>query len=212
MGVMGLLMNIKQRNDLVVKSLGTIYNEVYRFVGQYGLRRFMSQEEVEDMRSSCVLHMIPVIGKFNINKNAKLKTYVCTRSKWFLLDYIKKEWKIKKLETDYAVEKVASKVNEVFILSEKQAEKMFSSYSLTSDNVKELYAQMCDVGLFPNQELFNAMNKLSNKRIYVLLSFYVLNKSVKEISNQLGLSETSGWVYRMRKYCIEHLQEQLDNL
>ena len=103
MEAQGLSMNIKQRNNLVVQSLGTIYNEVYRFVGKYNLTRFMSQEEVEDMRSSCVLHMIPLISKYDANKKSSLKTYVCRRSKWFLLDYIKKEYKTSRQAYDFGV-------------------------------------------------------------------------------------------------------------
>lgn len=205
-------MDIKTRNRYVEEGLKYLDIELKKIIGRYNLRKYMYPEDIEDMRSDCIIEMIRYIEDFDPTRDVKLRTYLTPRIHGFFIDSLRKMSKIRNKESEYAVEKISQSVLDVFKLPQKQAETVFDSYNLTSENVKELYIDLYEQGVLPNQTLYQSMMELSDRRIYILLSFYILNKSIKEISDNLGFSVTSGWVYKMHRQCLSHLKEKLTTL
>ena len=59
-------------------------------------------------------------------------------------------------------------------------------------------------------EIIKILPQLSSTGLYVLLSYYILEKPIKEITEELGYSSRSGWVYKIREEALEKIKEQIN--
>jgi RNA polymerase sigma factor (sigma-70 family) len=197
------------REQLILQATRYIDKELSYTKVKYSLKRFMSKEDLEDMRSDCILEIIKYIQKFDPERGLQLQTYIMPRIRGFFVDFIRKDSRLKKLEEELIIERIEKEVTSILQLPISVVNNKLKNLHLPSSNIRELYIQLFDTGIFSNECLIENILKLSNKRAYIILSLYVLNKSVKEVSYELGFSPTSGWVYRIHKQCLEKLKEKL---
>lgn len=203
-------MKKKCRDKLIFDGIQIVNNICSVFINKYQLYNFMSKEDLEDLNQDCIIEMINVVNRFDTKRNLKLITYLTPRIQGFLKDQLKKLNKQKMLELPKLVnisEYLKHTINEVFSLNKQQLVLKIKELNLTNSKIKNI-----SIDISNNEytyEIFDSLFFLPNVRIYIILSYYILDKSIKEVSKELNFNPNTGWVYRMKREGIKELKRLL---
>jgi len=199
------------RKELILKGMKQVETVHSIFMHRYQLFKYMSKEDLADMKQDCIVEMIHAVDRFDPLKNVKLSTYLNPRIQGFFKDFLKKQTKQRALKQVEILEEsldfVCGEMEEVLSLNKEQAIVLLEQLNITSDNMEDLLIDISHN--VDSYEIFDSLTTLPDTRIYIILGYYVMNKSIKELSAELGFKPDTGWVYRMKREGIEKLQELL---
>jgi len=199
---------IKNREQLILDGLKQVEKVHSIFVYRYQLFKHMSKDDLADMRQDCVVEMIHAVDRFDPGKKVKLATYLNPRIQGFFKDALKKRTKQRALrQAEFAtvsVDFVCGEIDEVLALSKEQATVLLEKLNITNDIMEDMLVDISHN--VDSYEIFDSLASLPDTRIYIILGYYVMNKSIKELSAELGFKPDTGWVYRMKREGIEKLQ------
>lgn len=196
------------RNKLIEQSLETIDKELKFFSNKHYLYRFMSKEDIEDMRSECILNLINTIEKFNSNRDIKLNTYIIPRIKGFFKDYLNKMRKEKERKNEALINEISKKIDNLLKLDNNQIILYLKELHLSKDNIRDICMELPETEII-SSHIYDSLLELPDNLIYTIIGFYLLDKSIKEISYDLNISPNSGWIYRIKKQSIKYLRNRL---
>jgi RNA polymerase sigma factor (sigma-70 family) len=201
----------RNREKLILAGLKQVEKVHSIFVYRYQLFKRMSKDDLADMKQDCVVEMIHAVDRFDPSKNVKLSTYLNPRIQGFFKDALKKQTKqraLKQIEfIEESIDFICGEMDEVLSLNKEQAIILLEELNITNDNIEDL---LIDISHNANSyEVFDSLASLPDTRIYIILGYYVMDKSIKELSTELGFKPDTGWVYRMKREGIEKLQELL---
>ena len=202
----------KVRKDRILEGFELVKKLHNIYIHRYQLFRYMSKDDLEDIRQDCVVEMIHAVDRFDVSKNVKLTTYLNYRIQGFFKDVFKHYAKQRQLSNkdtlDISLDFVCKEINEILDLNKKQAFLYFSELNVSKkDSIKNV---LLDISYTQDSyEIFDSLTSLPDSRIYIILGYYIMNKSIKEISQELGFGPDTGWVYRMKRESIAKLQKLL---
>ncbi len=205
---LGIVDTKSQRDNLILEGLTILNKEAEIFVNRYMLRRFMSKEDIEDMKSDCIIEIINKIESYDPTK-AKLGTYLGPRIKGSFKDFLRKQDTVKKGETKYFIETFHKEIVELFSLDSKGVTVFLKNLKIPNEHLKEICFNISDDDSILNYHLFESLIDLPDKRIYILLGYYILDKNIKELADELDLSAKSGWIYKLKRDSLKYLKETL---
>lgn len=201
----------KDREKLILNGLSQVEKVHSIFTYRYQLFKRMSPDDLQDMKQDCVVEMIHAVDRFDVSKNVKLSTYLNPRIQGFFKDYLKKQTKqraMRELEfLEGSVDFIQGEIDEVLSLNKDQAILLLEKLNITNDIMEDILIDISHN--VDSYEIFDSLTALPDTRIYIILGYYVMNKSIKELSAELGFKPDTGWVYRMKREGIEKLQELL---
>lgn len=199
-------MDIKTRNTIVIKALPAINKEVTYFTNKYRLKSFMSSEEIEDMKSDCIVHIIKLIEeKFDVNKKVKVFTYIQPRIIGFLKDHIR--LRQREARQKEVIQGVINTIDILFSMKRKAITMYMKNLNIDKDKcIQEMYIDMADMEY---DDLLNCVCEMPKDSIYIVVAYYLMDKNIKTIAEELDVSATSGWVYKIKKEALKYLKKRL---
>jgi len=194
------------RENAILEGLELLERTLSIFLKKHSLYSMLSKEDIEDIKSEATINMIQAVDRFDKKKNVKLSTFLYSRLMGSFKDSLNTMVGKGNINIQSSIDsKISTQIENIFNLSPNQAIAMCK-------NIKIHDIAMCENDMaFITQNLFYSISKLPDIKAYVLLSFYTLDKSVREISEDIGLSETSGMVYRIKRNAIQTLKQELKN-
>ena len=123
----------------LMQAIVILDKELSYFISKYNLFAFMSKEDIEDMRSDCIVVLIGTVKKFDPSLGYKLGTYIRHRIKGFFKDYLKKENKIRTIAVSYDNAEVKKEISNVLRLTEDEASKYLDKLNLNKEKYKEIF-------------------------------------------------------------------------
>lgn len=194
------------QNKLTKEGIEIVNKLCNKSIAKYFLNSYMSKEDLQDMRQECYIEMLSVIKRYD-PKKAKLGTYLTPRINGYIKDYIEKYNKNKYPDDELAVELLEAKILRVKNMTERQITVELDNLHITDYSVKSLLLDLssCEDAY----EVFDALFSLQNQRLSVILGYYVLNHSMKDLTTHKGLSTTSNRLYQIKKDGIEKLKQIL---
>lgn len=203
--------HLKIREERILSGLELVTKIHNIYTHRYQLFKRFSKDELDDMKQDCVVEMIYAVDRFDPSRNVKLSTYLNPRIQGFFKDELKKSSKLRMLQqtdlVDVSFDFVCKEIDEVLSLNKDQAYLRLDSLNLSNDNIQDI---LLDVSSDQNSyEIFDSLTLLPDIRIYIILSYYIMNKSIKELSKELGFNPDTGWIYRMKREGIKKLKELL---
>jgi len=196
------------RDKYILDGLEILDKEYEVFVNKYYLKRYMSKEDLEDMKSDVMIEMIHAIDRFDPSKS-KLSTFLSPRLKGAFKDCIRKESKIREKEIKLFLEKVSNDLDEALSAEPQKISECLKNFHITDAQYKDICIEISEDDVILNHHLFDSLLQLPEKRVYIILGYFILDKSIKEIADDLNLSASSGWVYKLKRQSVEHLKEIL---
>lgn len=189
----------------LVKKLHSIYKL------KYTLYKRMSKEDLDDMLQDCTVEMIRAVDRFDENRGVKLSTYLNPRIRGSLTDTLRKLSKEIAMRQpaamDVSVDFVCGEIDNIMSLNKEQAYIKLEKLNLSEDHIQDILIDISSDG--QSYEIFDSLTNLPDVRIYIILGYYIMNKSIKEISKELGFNPETGWIYRLKREGIVKLKELL---
>ncbi len=194
------------RNKYVDKGI-EVAEIVYKYyVGRYQLSNFMSAEDLDDLRQECMVEMLSTLNRYDPSK-ARVNTFLTHRLRGFIKDYLKKQSKARKFTSKYIIEVMNDSPYDVFSASQEKISILLSNLNVSDKKIKELHIN------FTNEEdlhdIIEILPSLSEDKIFIILSYYLQEKTIKEITEDLGFSLDSNYVYKLKKEAISHLKNKI---
>lgn len=183
-----------------IKIVNILYN---KFMFELQPFRYLSKEDLEDIKQDAYIKMIETINRFDESRGTKLATFISPRIRWFFYDCLRKISREQKIDTDLKV----SLAHEWLGETEDSLDILLNVMQLTNDNSDEAL-----INLFDTSEgiaLIGCLLSLPHDKVYVLLGHYVFQKSIKELSDELGFTIDSGWIYKVKKDSLDYLKQNL---
>lgn len=206
------VMTKQELDKFILEGVSILDNELDFFKSRYNLCKFMSIQDIEDMRSDCILCLIDTIKRFDVERNFKLATFIRPRIKGFFKDYLKKENRNKILYQDFMDINIPNRIEHIKRLNKNQLDSLVSTLDLSNDKIKEIDQCLKDLDITDfSEELINGISSLDKKRLYIIVGYYFLDKDIKDIADELGFSDNSGWIYKVKRKAIKQLKERLFN-
>lgn len=199
-----------QRNEFFGELLPFINNEISIFVYKNRLNYVMSREDIEDMQSYVYLEALKALKRYNAEYQVTPKTFINQRVLGAMKDFISQNKEVSDREEVLIVEKVASDLDAALELPLSDIEKILQANDLSSEETKEIILELLEADEFSNIDLLEVLISLPENRLKLIYSFFVLEKSMKEIADNLNLSYESGWVYRLKNKCLKELRMKLN--
>jgi len=200
-----------KRKTLILEGYKLVEKVHAIFVNKYQLYKYLSPDDLADMKQDCVVEMIKAVDRYDSKRGVKLTTYLNPRLQGFFKDQLKKQAKARALrQTDYldiTLDFVCCEIDEVLSLNREQATIRLDQLNISNDVIQDILLDISDNS--DSYEIFDSLASLPDTRIYIILGYYVMNKSIKELSKELGFSPDTGWVYRMKREGIVKLQSLL---
>lgn len=211
-------MTQEQRNKLVTNGI-EIVNKIYSwFTYRYNLYSYMSKEDLEDMKQDAIVEMLYVVdNKFDETKKNKLSTYLTPRITGFFKDHIKKLLQRKDIDISLVLindtvpneltDNLCSFIN-VDSLKIEQLQDMLSCLGISDpDIINDILNESCK---YPElNEILQAMTCITHNTKVIILSYYLLDKSIVEIARLLDLNPDTGFIYRVKRQGIQQLKDEL---
>jgi RNA polymerase sigma factor (sigma-70 family) len=195
-----------KREELILEGLNVVDSTLNYAIGKYHLTSFMSKEDIEDLRQEGVVEMIKAVDeRYNPKRGVALSTFLTHRMRGFCKDYLKKRSKTRWRESTQATEIVNENISRVFDLNREQALVVFNKLNLTSKSVQNFVLNVTE----DSYEIFESLKSsgASDAYIYILLSFYVLDRSVKNIAKEFNVSPRR--IYQIKKETLRILKQKL---
>lgn len=184
-------------------------HNAYKF--KYSLYKRMSKEDLDDLMQDCTVEMIRAVDRFDEKRGVKLTTYLNPRIRGCLTDAMRKLSKELAMRQpammDLSVDFVRGEIDNIMSLDKDQAYIKLEKLNLSEDHIQDIIIDISSDG--QSYEIFDSLTLLPDVRIYIILCYYVMNKSIKEISKELGFNPDTGWIYRLKREGIEKLKELL---
>lgn len=200
-------MTKKEKDKLILEGYSLVVRLHRSFVSTYYLTKYLSKEDIEDMRQDCVIEIIRKINTFDPSRKVKLTTYLTPRIIGFFKDSLIREKQRRQPDLEKLLGSITSSIGVVFESNEKGVSKELERLNITNIDIKNLILDLdCSVEVVG---IFESLDDKPDVRMQVILGFYLLNKSIKELSNELGYSTQAGWVYRLKREGIEQLKNIL---
>lgn len=197
------------REERILYSVELIDKELSIFSSKYKISKFMSKQDIEDMRSGCILEIIQAIDRFDESKNVKLITFLCPRIRGFFKDFLRKENKIKYISISDLVESMGPKIDKVFSLDNNNINDYLNDLKLDNIDYQTIYLDITKAERTLSEQITDSLIGMPAIRSYIILSYYILDNSIKEISEELGVNYSSGWVHKLKRKSLEMLRDKL---
>ncbi|MCK9369461.1 hypothetical protein M0R04_05945 [Candidatus Dojkabacteria bacterium] len=196
---------MKSKRDELIKEGTLIVDKLLScFTKKHHLYAFMSKEDIEDMRSACIVEIITRIDCFDSSRDVKLLTYLYPRINGFFKDYLSKEIRHRKTETGFILDRLSEVIDNYLDFSSEQAIQYLKNETMCIGTIND------DISTILSNELRKSLSELDKEMVYVILGVYILNKNIIAIAKELDYSETSGWVYKIKKKALVRLKESLE--
>jgi len=196
-------MDKKKRNKYINEILPILDNDFEYFVFNYGLYNYMSLEDMEDMKSECLVAIIETIEKFDVKRGVKLTTYIRPRINGFFKDYLRKNSSNRHKEIAFFTNQ-KNTIDELNYCNEYK-KKLVLNNENTAIDLKVIVNKPFDYCLLVF--IFG----LPDKQLYLIIEHYFYNKSIKELTEELELNYDAGWLYQIRRKALSNLKNVLDN-
>ena len=197
------------RNTQILYGVELIDKELSVFSAKYRISKFMSHQDIEDMRSGCILEVIQAIDRFDESKNVKLITFLSPRIRGYFKDFLKKENKIKYISITDLVETISPKIDKVFSLDDAYINNYLNELNLENIDYQTIYIDITKAEKTLSDQVIESIISMPTVRSYIILSYYILDNSIKEISEELGVNYSSGWVHKLKRKSLEMLRDKL---
>lgn len=197
----------KQNNKDITEGIRIVNTVLDYYIGRFGLRGFMSVEDIEDMRQEGMVEMLHYYKHKYDPTRAQFNTILVPRIKGFFIDYLQKQGCLRKITCEHAIDLVSEEIENVFQSSVDETTAIVDRLHLMSGDIQEIVVSLSDDELM-NDIKFSLL-ALPEIKLKIILSYYLFNKSIKEISKELNYDEDSGWVYKMKKQAINKIKQQL---
>jgi RNA polymerase sigma factor (sigma-70 family) len=199
------------RDSLILNGLAILDRELIFFKHKANLKRVMSDEDIEDMRGECVLDMIKTVKRYDPSRGTVLSTFLTPRIKGSFKDYLRKQSKYKQIRLDSMSKSIVEEIHKVMETDKSTITVQLDMLDVTDDTFHDILIDMgtTDAELVGN--LYETILSLPDIRVYILLSYYVMNKGIKEIAEELDMSPSSGWIYRIKRQSVQHIKKELES-
>lgn len=200
-------MNQLYQHKYLDESLKILKKEFSFFVAKYMVYKYMSKEDMEDMKSESTLFLLQTLPKFDESKNVKLSTFLGNRLTGFFKDYVEKFLKIKYINFSDSNKEDWTKKPEITdnVNVENEAINLIKSIIL-----QEYQQEFSIEDIKTTNDTLSVLGDVSDEGLYIVLGYYIFNKKIKEIAEEMGVSPTSGWVYKMKKRTLEIIKQKLN--
>lgn len=199
------------RHDAILEGLKVLDKELSFHNAKYGVKRFMSDHDIEDMRGDAIVEMIAAVDRYDPSKNATLKTFISVRMRGFFKDYFRKESKYKNIRLEEKSEEMSDSIHNVMNMDITKAVIILDELNIGNEVYHNMYLDIDNTDPELSQTLYDTLVELPDIKVYVILSYYILNRGIKDIAKELGMSETSGWIYRIKRQSIKYIKDQILN-
>jgi len=199
---------MKHKKSLVdegIKVVDILYNKFLRDKQPY---KYLSTEELEDIKQSAYLKMLETVKRYDIKRGTKLSTFLTPRIMWFFIDCLRKITKERRADAEIRVGIV---FNESIESQEQAGKQLFISFDFveTQDTILKDFSFLIDDN-DENAEVIDCICSLPQERVYLLLEYYIKEKPIKEISEELGYDIGSGWIYKLKEKTLDNLRQNLN--
>ena len=185
-----------------IKIVNILFN---KFITTYHPYQYLSKEDLEDIKQDTYIVMLKEIERYD-GRN-KLSTFLTQRIKGCFIDCLRSIGRQKEKEANLLLENVYTNINSILGMREEEFICYLNMLNLPNNTFKEAFFEISNEQY--TNEILEAIFNLPSKRIHILLGYYLLDKSIKDISAELGFNEDSGWVYKMKRESVERLQKIL---
>lgn len=203
------ILKIREKQILEGLELVKKVHSIYKL--KYALYKKMSKEDLDDMLQDCIVEMIRAVDRFDENRGVKLLTYLNPRIRGSLTDTLRKLSKESAMRQpafmDVSIDFICGEIDNIMSLNKDQAYIKLDKLNLSEDYIQDIFIDISSDS--QSYEIFDSLTDLPDVRIYIILSYYVMNKSIKEISKELGFNPDTGWIYRLKREGIDKLKELL---
>lgn len=178
-------------------------------IKKYNLIHYMSKEDIEDMRQDCVVQVIEAVNRYR--GGVKLTTFLVPRICGFYIDYIRKRSSNRRHENMYYYQQTAifkdqdftSKFLPIVLMTDEQAMEYLDGLDI-NDDIYNI------IGNLPHSnEFISIMSTFSSIKVYVILNHFILNKSIKKISSELGFSYSGGRAYKIKREVVDQVKKMM---
>lgn len=166
----------------------------------------MSEEDLQDMEQEAMLVMLKTYEKYD-NTKSQFNTFLTPRIKGFYIDYLEKEGFIGKIKSEQVMDLLSEEIENVFQTPDDETEELLARLHLVLDDIQGMVSDLSEDELM--SDIKYSLYALPKVKLKIVVSYFVLNKSIKEISKELGYDENSGWVYKMKKQAVDKIRQQL---
>jgi len=193
-------------NELIQEGINTVRYLLYSYIKKFSLRSIMSQDDIEDMEQEGMYEMLKCIQKYNPDI-AKFSTYVAPRIKGAYISYIQNEGYLRSVRSDKMIELLSEEIGTIFDTPDDDTDTIIDKLHLLEDDIDAIIRSMNDDDTM--HEIRQSFAALPSVKLRIIISYYLLNKSVKDISRECGYQEDSGWIYKMKRQAVNLIQQKL---
>lgn len=200
-------MNKQDRNKLILEGYALVVRLHRNFVSTHHLRKYLSKEDLEDMKQDCIIEVIGKISNFDHSRGVKLTTYLTPRVIGFFKDFLIKQKQLRQPDLEKLIDTITNSIGSIFESSESDINKQLEKLNITNTDIKGLILDLdCSVEVI---DIFQSLAEKPDVRMQVILGFYMLNKSIKELADELCYAPGTNYVYRLKREGIEKLKNIL---
>jgi RNA polymerase sigma factor (sigma-70 family) len=183
-----------------IKIVNILYN---KFMFELQPFKYLSKEDLEDIKQDAYIKMIETIDRYDESRGTQLSTFITPRIRWFFFDCLRKLSREQKIDTDLKVSLAYEWLKE----TEGTLDILLNVVQLSNNTSDESLVDLFDSS--KGMALIDCLMSLPRDRAYVLLGHYVFDKPIKEISDELGFTIDSGWIYKVKKDSLDYLKKNL---
>ncbi len=175
------------------------------WIKKYQLHNYLSKEDIEDLKQECNLSVLRVLKRFDPKKENKLSTYLRPRIDGTIKDFLSALNLENTIMSEIALTEIRHNFNMLKTMSTDEV--TIKVDAIGDVEVKEIVVELGNQETA--HEIFDAMLLLPESRRNVILGYYLLNQTIKEISEHYGFNPNSGWVYQIKREGMQKLKEML---
>jgi RNA polymerase sigma factor (sigma-70 family) len=190
---------------LVNEAIKIVELTCNHWIKRYQLHNYLAKEDIEDLKQDCVLAVLKVLKNFDPKKENKLSTYLRPRIDGTIKDFLSELNLENTIMSEIALNEIRHNLNMLKMMSVEEV--AIKVNAIGDTKIKEIIVDLGDQEIA--HEIFDAMLLLPESRRNVIFGYYLLEETIKEISEQHGFNPSSGWVYQIKREGIKRLREIL---
>ncbi len=204
-------LTISERNRELEKLYPKFRTKINVLVNRYGLKLFLSKEDIEDLFSDTMLMLIEKVSRFDPERS-NFSTYMQNWNEWLFLRNLRDTKQLYKMEKtiqeQYLIDFLSMEIEQVMEMKTKD---IIITLELIGKEDKRKKEETVVLSVNSEEEKFiwEAVQCLPEDKLYVLMCYYVLQHTIENIAESLSVSPTSGWVYRQRAKAINIVKNKL---
>jgi RNA polymerase sigma factor (sigma-70 family) len=197
--------NLTEQDKLTNEGMDIVVRVCNFWVNRYQLNNYLSKEDIEDLKQECSLSVLKVIKNFDSTKGVKLASYLRPRIDGTIKDCLAAMNLDNRIVTELTLIEINSHLDCFRGMTNEQV--TIKLDSLNTSRIKEIVVELGNQDFA--REIFDAMLLLGESKKEVIVGYYLLDETIKDMSERHGFSPDSGWMYRLKREGIIRLREIL---